>query len=522
MPTAETGTGAWSVAGAVLAVLAAGVVVRAAVSVGPYSGWDSPPRWGDYEAQRHWMELTQVLGPTEWYRNSSRNDLDYWGLDYPPLQAYHAKAFGWLAAALEPSMVAETVSRGYASASSKALMRGSALVSDVLFFALPALAALPIALRLGVVRSRAALLAALWALWLQPGHILIDHGHFQYNCVALGLVLAAINSWCAGAPAVAAAAFIGAVYFKHMALYFALPVFFAVVGMALAARSWGGTFRFIALNASVVLVATAVVWLPWLLPTADGTMPWDADSPLAAALSRLFPWQRGLFEDKVASAWCVFDPILRIKTKWSMAGQRTLTMGVTLAATLPSSVMAAMVLARGGVAPGGTLSPAGRSALTLSLAAGGLAFFLFSYHVHEKSILFPMLPLSLLAPAAPLEIMWLSVAAVFSMFHLLVRDGLAVTYLGVVLIFCMGMVVLTGGRARFGLWSAGAMAVSAAGMVMLHAADAFVAPPAALPYLWAHAFAVWSFAHFAAAWLVCNVSLFGAVRARATTHAKTD
>ena len=40
--------------------------------------------FGDYEAQRHWMELTIHLPIRQWYTY----DLPYWGLDYPPLTAY--------------------------------------------------------------------------------------------------------------------------------------------------------------------------------------------------------------------------------------------------------------------------------------------------------------------------------------------------------------------------------------------------------------------------------------------------
>lgn len=46
--------------------------------------------FGDFEAQRHWMEITVNLDATQWYTNSSDNDLLYWGLDYPPLTAYHS------------------------------------------------------------------------------------------------------------------------------------------------------------------------------------------------------------------------------------------------------------------------------------------------------------------------------------------------------------------------------------------------------------------------------------------------
>lgn len=41
--------------------------------------------FGDYEAQRHWMEITIHTPIGDWYRNTTTNDLLYWGLDYPPL-----------------------------------------------------------------------------------------------------------------------------------------------------------------------------------------------------------------------------------------------------------------------------------------------------------------------------------------------------------------------------------------------------------------------------------------------------
>ena len=47
-------------------------------------GQNAPPMFGDYEAQRHWMELTVHLPMKQWYTY----DLPYWGLDYPPLTAY--------------------------------------------------------------------------------------------------------------------------------------------------------------------------------------------------------------------------------------------------------------------------------------------------------------------------------------------------------------------------------------------------------------------------------------------------
>lgn len=52
--------------------------------------------YGDYEAQRHWQEVTFNLPVTKWYTNSSSNNLLYWGLDYPPLTAYHSWLCGYM------------------------------------------------------------------------------------------------------------------------------------------------------------------------------------------------------------------------------------------------------------------------------------------------------------------------------------------------------------------------------------------------------------------------------------------
>ena len=49
-------------------------------------GFQKLPMHGDFEAQRHWMEITIHLPVSSWYFF----DLPYWGLDYPPLTAYHS------------------------------------------------------------------------------------------------------------------------------------------------------------------------------------------------------------------------------------------------------------------------------------------------------------------------------------------------------------------------------------------------------------------------------------------------
>ena len=106
--------------------------------------------FGDYEAQRHWMELTIHLPTREWYRY----DLQYWGLDYPPLTAYVSWACGivyvfksisqrsyshtYSAHVINPTWVALDASRGIETDTSKLFMRFTVLVLDALVY-VPAL-----------------------------------------------------------------------------------------------------------------------------------------------------------------------------------------------------------------------------------------------------------------------------------------------------------------------------------------------------------------------------------------------
>ena len=145
--------------------------------------------FGDYEAQRHWMELTLALPPTAWYEQGAGNDLQYWGLDYPPLTAYHSALCGAAVALADARAVAfGSESHGYESEASRAAMRATVLASDVLCYLPAALAAAAAYYNSaqqsgggGRPRDRAGAAYAFAALALQPSLLLIDHGHFQYN-----------------------------------------------------------------------------------------------------------------------------------------------------------------------------------------------------------------------------------------------------------------------------------------------------------------------------------------------------
>ncbi len=68
------------------------------------------------------------------YHSTPSNNLSYWGLDYPPLTAYHSWLCGAVANSINPTWVALTTSRGHESYQHKLFMRNSVLLVDMLVF----------------------------------------------------------------------------------------------------------------------------------------------------------------------------------------------------------------------------------------------------------------------------------------------------------------------------------------------------------------------------------------------------
>jgi len=418
----------------VAVLLAASVIVRCAIAQFPHSGYqnksgtvreDGTPMHGDYEAQRHWMEITLHTPIREWYTQTKDNDLLYWGLDYPPLTAYHSWICGWVINKIEPKAVRLKKSRGIETPSSKLLLRSSVLISDFLVYYTGAWALTRVAYKTQLISSTHGSilriseqgLAALALTLMQPGLILIDHGHFQYNNVCLGLAgLAAacmvhgqgvtggrIAAWDYGGSIL----FVCCLCFKQIALYWAPAFFFYLLGRCMLGSSWVQRIAAVAKLGVVVIVTFAICFSPWLYSSGAALQ----------VLHRIFPIARGLYEDKVANFWCAASPVLRFKQWLSPSQLVWLSLGCTVCALIPAGVCC-------------MLRPSSR-ALLWTLLNSSLAFFLFAYQVHEKSILFALLPSGFLAPLLPelgFQHMLLTHTALESMYPLLKRDGLEVAY----------------------------------------------------------------------------------------------
>ena len=344
---------------------------------------------GDFEAQRHWMEVTVHLPLGEWYRATARNNLQYWGLDYPPLSAYAAWAFGHLARFVAPSVVEWETSRGVEGPSERLFMRLTVLATDLLFY-VPAVW-LFVYQRSAMRRSADALGVAAEAafLLLAPALLLVDHGHFQYNNVWAGLTLLSVVAVMQRAWLASALLLLLALNFKQTVLFYApafavvfilvawhggvgelLPVFSSLatrasptskLGSGSAAtklpRTPGLASRAAAFFALACVGATvfAALWSPFCLLAAKDVLdctsvrsapPCTCVGGLQAVLHRLFPFNRGLFEDKVSNLWCALEPVLHLRAR--VSGDATgawRAWAVAVASGLTAVLMAPTVIA---------------------------------------------------------------------------------------------------------------------------------------------------------------------------------
>lgn len=290
-----------------LLVLALGAIaLRAILSLQSYSGYEKPPIFGDFEAQRHWQEITVNLPISDWYTNTTDNDLMYWGLDYPPLTAYHSWLMGQLASKINSSYVELRASRGITSEEHKYFMRLTVLAADFLLY----IPAVVFAIKTILPTDKNPSNALFYAIALfYPGQIIIDNGHFQYNNISLGLTCLAIAAILRDSQRLAAVLFVLALNYKQMELYHALPFFFYLLAHCFTNDSKGifqrltnGVKNLLTLGFTVI-ATFAILWAPWL-------RSFDSVTQL---LHRLFPVARGVFEDKVSNVWCAVNVLYKLK-----------------------------------------------------------------------------------------------------------------------------------------------------------------------------------------------------------------
>lgn len=269
------------------------LLIKSSIGLFGFSGMNTPPLYGDFEAQRHWLEICVNLPVSEWYFY----DLEYWGLDYPPLTAFHSWILGQVARLMDPHWTQLVKSRGCELPGLITFMRTSSIVTDLLILCPATLYFVHTVQGTTSIEKHAMFLM----ISLMPCLVIIDHGHFQYNSAMLGFSLLAFSLMINNRPLLASIAFCLSLAFKQMALFYALPVFFFLLGTCLNRPLGAGISRL--LQIAIVVVVT---WAALLAPfgSVDGVLQ---------IFKRIFPVQRGLYEDKVANVWCALSILVKLR-----------------------------------------------------------------------------------------------------------------------------------------------------------------------------------------------------------------
>jgi alpha-1,3-glucosyltransferase len=360
---------------------------------------------------------------------------------------------------------------------------------------------------------------------LQPALILVDHGHFQYNTVALGLALWSFYfmtrpqfSNCVWGSIL----FVLALSFKQMTLYYAPAVFSYLLGRCAAPSQPRNNVpnhppppvssvlfwkRFVALGLTV-MGTFGVLWGPivWYGPT--GTTP---VSRLLHVLRRVLPLERGLFESKVSNVWCVLSlrPV-KIRERIPVRLQPVAAFALTTALMLPSCVALFRGARRKSSGDPTSMSERffvsqHRDLLLRGTACCACAFFLASFQVHEKSLLLALAPASLLAP--PLGD-WFGIVATWTLWPLLVLDRLQTAYWCTLVFFAVALSLrktpIPNSQVQRLIW------LSYAAMAVLHGLELAVPPPSRMPDLFPVLWSVLGCALVSSAWLVLSLQLLSA------------
>ena len=354
---------------------------------------------------------------------------------------------------------------------------------------------------------------ALTAILMQPATILIDHAHFQYNTVMLGSVVASMSSLLSDRYMWACVFFVSALCFKQMALYYAPTMFAYLIGVCLLPKLRFGRFMGIVI---ITVLSFALMFAPLLVgslydtyrgispyldikdrevnPIFSQILPFIGSNSylyslllqLTQSIHRIFPFARGLFEDKVANVWCAIHTLHKLNTYPIPLLQR-----ISLLSTIVAILPACMTIS---TFPRKDLMP-------WAFASCAWGFFLCSFQVHEKSVLLPLLPMTIMLGGDGGQgvetrawVGWANTLAVWTLFPLLKRDELRVPYFVLSLLwsYLMGLPPTTlnlymgkqakksGVRLSTSLMHLGFYAI----MIGWHFAEAFVETPKGKPDLW--------------------------------------
>ncbi|KAI8572482.1 hypothetical protein RHMOL_Rhmol01G0202600 [Rhododendron molle] len=343
----------------------------------------------DFEVHRHWLALTHSLPLSHWYSDHTSP----WTLDYPPFFAHFERFLSLFARLLlDPTILHLHDGLDNSSPSLIVFHRLTVILADsVLVYGIH---------RLGKkLRSRERNLMWVLVVW-NPGLLIVDHMHFQYNGFLLGLLLLSLSWLEDGKDLMGGFAFAVLLCFKHL-FAVAAPVYFVYL---LRHYCRGGLVRGFG---RLVMMGTVVVAV---FVAAYG--PFVYYGQIQQVLGRMFPFGRGLCHAYWAPNFWVFYILLDkglafvlLKLGFIIQAPTASFTGGLVGYSSPFAVLPTVtplitfVLVLLSLVP--CLVKAWRDPqprmITRWVAYAYTCGFLFGWHVHEKASLHFVIPLAIVA-----------------------------------------------------------------------------------------------------------------------------
>lgn len=360
----------------------------------------------DFEVHRNWLAITYSLPVNKWYHENTSQ----WTLDYPPFFAWFEYALAHVAYFFDSEML-DVKNLNYSSAGTVWFQRLSVIICDSVLI-------IGVSKCCSYIKTHRSRKSTNWKYkWFSPtavlqililcnsGLLIVDHMHFQYNGFLLGILLISTAEVLEGNFLLSAFWYTVLLNMKHIFLYVS-PVYFVYFFrnycFARNSKICANNFlpeRFCKLGA-LVLTVTLFSFGPYIYYNQMGQV-----------FSRLFPVERGLTHAYWApNIWALYNFADVILSKLLGTHRSSVTSGLVQESTLS-------------VLP--NITPTVTLVLTLlslcpclyrlwfcsnnplhfprSIVLCSSLSFLFGYHVHEKAILIPLIPLTITSVLNPRE-----------------------------------------------------------------------------------------------------------------------
>ena len=343
------------------------ILLKTLIGIYDYNGENKKPKFGNFETQRHWMEITINLNIKNWYTDSLENSKDYWPIDYPPLSSYHSFIFGYFFKYLIPESMTLLKSHGYENEIFKILMRLVCLFSDVLIYHFACfLFCKYIFIDKKGNENYFKFYIMFFILLCSPVFIIIDHGHFQFNQVMHGLFIFSIYFLYKGNIFFGILFYILCFNFKQIGLYFSIPIFLYIVKYTLNSvhKNILKFIFYIILYFFYVIFDFMIIWAPWIL-----------NGNIEDVIKRIFhKWN--IKEREVANFWYLLNYFYDISNSTNLIKYSIIIICLTSIIPFFKIIFSGKVRIK---------------KINFSLFIISLSFYLFSYNVSEKGIMLPFL-----------------------------------------------------------------------------------------------------------------------------------